>query len=40
MWIYHILINFLDRIPDIPVGYWLFSKSTLERIEDRTEAGK
>ena len=39
MWIFHILINFLVRLPDISVVYWLFSKFTLERIKARTEAG-
>lgn len=38
MWIFHVLINFLVRLPDISVGYWLFSKFTLERIKPRTEA--
>ena len=39
MWIFHVLINFLVRLPDISVGYWLFSKFTLERIKPRTEPG-
>lgn len=31
--------KFLVRLPDISVGYWLFSKFTLERIKPRSEAG-